>query len=71
MNEHPIQSFIELVNFDQTTYALEDEIQQTKKEVEILNQKRTDLSEGLDLVKARMQDMRKEVDRAELEMKSL
>lgn len=71
MNEHPLQSFIELVNFDQTTYALEDEIQQTEKDVESLKQKRTDLSAGLDLIKARMQDMRKEVDRAELEMKSL
>lgn len=71
MSEHPLQSFIELVSFDQATYALEDSIQQLEKEIELFEKTSEDLSSGSTLLAHRMKDARKEVDQIELNMKVL
>jgi len=71
MNEYPLQSFIDLVAFDQGTLALEDEIQQIQKDIEMLERKQAELTQALEHEKAVMHNARKEVDSAELEMKEL
>jgi len=71
MNEYPIQSFIDLVSFDQTTYALEDEIQRIEQEITNLDRSKQELQTDLDLVKKAVHDARKVVDGAELQMKDL
>ncbi len=71
MSEHPLQSFIELVSFDQATYALEDSVQQLEKEIELLEKTSEDLSSGSTLLVHRMKDARKEVEQVELNMKTL
>jgi len=71
MNEFPVQSFIDLVNFDQGTYAIEDERTKIKKDIAILNQKEKQFLSDLEFVKQRMHDTKKQVDLAELEMKEL
>lgn len=71
MNESPVQSFIDLVNFDQGTYAIQDEIEKTSSHIKELTQKVSQLSLDLEFVKKQMQDARKRVDQVELEMKEL
>lgn len=71
MSGHVLQSFIELVSFDQATYALEDKIQQTEKEIELLEKTAHDLSSGSTVVASRLKEARKEVDHVELTMKTL
>jgi len=71
MSEYPLQSFIDLISFDQVTYTLEDEIEQEKKDVQNLKQSQADFLAQFDIAKKRMQDAKKEVSKAELEMKEL
>lgn len=71
MNEHPLQSFIELVRFDQETFALEDSIQQKEKEIDLIEKTRKDVSSGSLHVANRMKDARKDVDQSELTMREL
>jgi len=71
MKEFSVQSFIDLVNFDQGTYAIQDEIEKTNKDVQALKQKEAQLLSDLEFIKKRVHDARKEVDQAELEMKEL
>jgi uncharacterized protein len=71
MSEYPIQSFIELVSFDQATYALEDKIQQMVREVELLEKTCQDLRSSGTMGVDRLKHARKEVDQAELTMKTL
>ena len=71
MSDYPVQSFIDLVNFDQSTYAIEDEIHQVEKHISDLAISQEGLQTDLGLAKGVMQDARKVVDRAELQMKEL
>ncbi len=71
MSEFPLQMFIDLVSFDQKTYALEDEIQVVQQEVENLEQSQGELVSEQDRLNQKMYDAKKRVDRAELDMKGL
>jgi len=71
MNEYPLQSFIDLVNFDQQTSTLEEAVERVTKEIDTLQQHQDSLTENLEQAKKKLHDLRKEVDRAELEMKDL
>jgi len=71
MSEFPLQSFINLVSFDQHTYMLEDEINQIKRDMESLGHNKAELEVELEQSKKKMTDAHKEVDKAELEMKTL
>jgi len=71
MNEFPVQSFIDLVNFDQGTYAIQDEIEKTNKSIKEIQLKQAQHVSDLEFIKKQVHDARKEVDQAELEMKEL
>ena len=71
MNEYPLQSFIDLVSFDQQTDTFEESVERVTQEITTLEQDQDSLMKSLDLAKKKLHDMRKEVDRAELEMKDL
>jgi len=71
MSDYPVQSFIDLVSFDQSTYVIEDEIHQIKKDIESLQDKEETLRGDFEFFKTRMRDARKAVDQAELEQKEL
>ncbi len=72
MNEqHPLQSFIDLVTFDQELVTLETEVKKLEHEVADAKGKFFQIEQSLEQAKQRVYDARKEVDHKELEMKEL
>jgi len=69
MAETAFQALINLVDFDQKTHALENDIQKIKKEIEDLNEKKSSIEAEIQNVKYLLKDLQKEVDSGELEMK--
>src|SRR5438046_382358 len=71
MNEFPLQSFIDLINFDQGIHQVQEKIERLAHETEQLQQEESSLTAQLKIARQRMLDLRKEVDTRELAMKEL
>lgn len=72
MNEqHPLQSFIDLVTFDQELISLEIEIKKLEHEIADANSKIVQIEQASQHAHDRVRTARKEVDEKELEMKEL
>ncbi len=71
MSEHPLQAFISLINFDQSTYLLEEQINEVNSEIQALQKDQLVLLQEVELLKQKVHDAQKRVDSSELEMKSL
>jgi predicted nucleic acid-binding Zn-ribbon protein len=72
MNEqHPLQSFIDLVTFDQELVALENEVKKLEHEGADATSKIFQIEQTVEQAKKRLAQARKQVDEKELEMKEL
>ncbi len=71
MSETPFQTFIDLITFDQKILANEKNITLLKKEIADLHYKEKQVTSQLEQTKFNATNARKEVDRLELEMKTL
>jgi len=71
MNEVPLQSFIDLINFDQGIHTIQEKVEQIAHETELLQQEEACLTQQLKSVRQRTAELRKEVDIKERAMKEL
>lgn len=71
MKQFSLQQLIELVNFDQDMVQTEHAIAKLQCEVQDAQQEVTLCQEGLERFKKNKHDLKKEVDKTELEMKTL
>jgi predicted nucleic acid-binding Zn-ribbon protein len=71
MSDHPFLRFINLVNFDQKLQSLENQKITVENEIAALKRQEDELVQGIDDLRKRIFQLKKNVDVQELEMKIL
>ncbi|HZW61203.1 MAG TPA: hypothetical protein VFF04_03175 [Candidatus Babeliales bacterium] len=71
MNESPFRTFIELISFDRTILALEQELQKVEHGIRVLHDQEVSLMRDIDQAKTIVHEAKKQVDEVELEMNTL
>lgn len=71
MNNHLFNALIDLVDFDQQTIALKNNVSKLENETSVIERQRISLEKSLEEAKNIFQDIKKYVDLSELEIKGL
>jgi predicted nucleic acid-binding Zn-ribbon protein len=71
MSENPFRNFIDLIQYDQATLAIEKSVAQLMQEIDVFNKQELHIKKEIEESKNIVSQAQKEVDRIELEMKSM